>query len=455
MKNKKVLLIVLSFLVAALMVQLSGCYFNTADFTFRFGSPQKNHTHVDSDSDNKCDVCGIDMGSGNIGDDEFEYKTPTRNFAEWQEYTKEQYVAEDVSSKTVVYQFSAEDVALREGRYYDILINLYADGFAKISQYCCADGYVIEYYGYWTNMDDSIYFGVSCHTNTRMPNKTYGISYSYNLTWQDGAFADFGLSLALGFAEGGQFVRSYTMSGDGTVVYEAEEKFEERIGFKQADFGGGEDEKPGDETKELLFSFKSDSENYLLDFNKDGTYKFMFKTAGLEEEGTWEWKNWTLTIINKNGKSTVATRDADTNTLTIEFVAAINDKVKRTFTCESSVWGVAFGGKGDYILPAQATVLFSFASGSENYLLDIYTDGTYTFTFKTAGLVEKGTWEWKSWSFSLTDFNGKTTTATRDAETRALILEYVSATSNRVTRTFTCESSVWGVAFGGKGDYTV
>lgn len=139
------------------------------------------------------------------------------------------------------------------------------------------------------------------------------------------------------------------MGGNGSVVYNTEADFEEHISFVRGDFGGGE-EPGGDEDDEstVLFSFLSDSENYLLDFYTDGVYVFTFKTAGLMEECTWEWKNWTLTINDTNGKVTTATRDAETNTLTIEFIAAINAQVTRTFTCESSVWGAAFGGQGDY-----------------------------------------------------------------------------------------------------------
>ncbi|MCX4313565.1 MAG: hypothetical protein OSJ83_06895 [Clostridia bacterium] len=230
MKKSKFAAVAASVFMLAASALLTGCYFNGADYTFHFGKPGgEAHNHVDTDGNGKCDVCDNDMPTGGGSDEEFSYKTPTKAFAEWQEYTNIQYAKEDVSTKTIAYQFVKEDVDL-SGREYDILVNLYDDGFAQIRQYKTDENYATIYYGYWANMEDSIYMATVCHLNTSMGGTVYGISYSYNLTYENGAFADFGLNVALGFAEGGQFVRNLMVGGSGAVVYQTVKDFEQHIG---------------------------------------------------------------------------------------------------------------------------------------------------------------------------------------------------------------------------------
>ena len=100
--------------------------------------------------------------------------------------------------------------------------------------------------------------------------------------------------------------------------------------------------------KEVLFSFTSDSENYLLDLNTDKTYTFTFKTVGLVEEGTWEYTGWKLTLTDKNGKVMEVDKDNPEHEMRLHFVAAVDERVNRDFTAPSSVWGVAFKGQGEY-----------------------------------------------------------------------------------------------------------
>ena len=48
------------------------------------------------------------------------------------------------------------------------------------------------------------------------------VDYTYDLTEEDGTFT-FGLNFCLGFADGGQYVRSTTATGGSTPAFETEE----------------------------------------------------------------------------------------------------------------------------------------------------------------------------------------------------------------------------------------
>ena len=150
---------------------------------------------------------------------------------------------------------------------------------------------------------------------------------------------------------------------------------------------------------------------------------------------------------------TTAEKDDETHALSLYFVAVIDERVDREFTCDATTWGTALGTTGNYEPGAETPVLFSFVSDSENYLLDCYADGTYKFTYVTVGLVETGEWSWKDWIFTLTDSNGKVTTAEKGDETHALSLHFVAAIDERVSRDFTCDATTWGTALGTTGNY--
>ena len=421
------------------------------------GAFEREHTqHVDADGDNVCDICGQTM-SGEEGG----LKKPTTSEEVWMAYSAGQYVAEDVSAKAIAYQFAADGLELSPGRNYGVLITLYEDGFVVLSQAHIESSSVLRYYGYWINNDDeSLWFCVMYHAYDASDIKTIDYSYTLETDAEGDSFVPFDINLALGFADGGQFVRQASIGGDGAQMYASERDYLIHLGIDPDNLtipGGSEEEPETPEQGEVLFSFVSDSENFLLDINADGTYTFTFVTAGLVETGSWSWQSWTFTLTDANGKQTVARPDEETHALSLHFVAVANEQVNRDFTCDASVWGAAFGGQGDYTPPAQeepAEVLFSFVSDSENFLLDINADGTYTFTFVTAGLVETGSWSWQSWTFTLTDANGKQTVARPDGETHALSLHFVAVANEQVNRDFTCDASVWGAAFGGQGDYT-
>ncbi len=106
----------------------------------------------------------------------------------------------------------------------------------------------------------------------------------------------------------------------------------------------------------LLFSFASAGDgNCALDCNKDGTYKFTFKTMNMTESGTWTWSGWTFKVKKPSGTEITATMNQETRALEVHYVAdAGGGQLNHDFTCASSVWGAAFGGQGDYT-PTEST----------------------------------------------------------------------------------------------------
>lgn len=425
----------------ACAVTLTGCTVNIVIPNIVIGT---NGTNINTDRPSN-------DSNGDTPVVQTKYKTPTKSVEYWQDKTPEEQVKEKRNDKVVAYQFYLENVNINgenTPKYYSVVMNLYEDGFASIAQYNTDSKYVTDYYGYWTSINDEhLYVGFTNHTNSTQPGVIYGISYSFELVEADGAFETFGINLALGFGEGGVYVRNYDVSGDGKVTFATLTDFEKKIGYVRADA-------PAEETPaeaKILFSFDSGNENNLMDIYDDGTYVFTFKSVGLTDKGTWAWENGKFTITDKEGHTCEATKEED-NSLKLEYTEYVTSKgkVKRTFVCEHSIWSAALDGKTE----TEASVLFAFTSDSENYLLDVYTDGTYVFTFKTAGLTDKGTWTWQGWNFALTDSKGNVTEATK-GEDHSLNLTYVehNLSNGRVTRDFTCPSSVWGPAFNGQGDY--
>ena len=335
---------------------LTSCSFNFKTMSFEFGDGEnktQDTTKEDKTSDNTTKK-----------DDETtttsKYKTPTKNTDYWQAYTKKNYYEEDFTTKTVAYQFVMTNVELNEGRPYNVLINLYEDGEFVINQYYTVKGVqYFDYYGYWTNMNDENLFAVTtCYSNVGS-GIVNGIDYSYSLTKNGDGFDTFGINLALGFAEGGVYVRNRDVIGNGEVVYKTVADYEKTLNvtrsskpdYEENSSQDKDDDKKDDSsstTDTTLFTWTSDSENYTLKFNKDCTYVFEFKTAKLVENGTWSFSNWELKIVNSNNVEIAATMDSTSHAFSLNYVSGISELVTRTFTVDSSVWGVALGTSGSY-----------------------------------------------------------------------------------------------------------
>lgn len=108
---------------------------------------------------------------------------------------------------------------------------------------------------------------------------------------------------------------------------------------------------------------------------------------------------------------------------------------------------------------ADEDVLFSWrpANDGENpgtCELDFNKDGTFRFSFPSYGIVEVGTWTWKSWNMTLTYSDGESVEIPMDATSHEFKFTYIARKSSMLTQTFACASSVWGVALGTSGSYT-
>ncbi len=184
------------------------------------------------------------IGSGSFGKTEdaglAKLEAPSKDAAYWQAYTVEQSASEDVSDKTIQYQFYAEKICEPAyGMGVVSIINLYSDGYCRMTQYSTRGGTIFYYNGYWTLMDEeTLYFGFSnyamkadesikdaaAENNYTIGEDVCTVDYSYNVM-PSGGQADFTINVCLGFANGGQFVRSVDVKSDGMVVYETEEEF--------------------------------------------------------------------------------------------------------------------------------------------------------------------------------------------------------------------------------------
>lgn len=159
-----------------------------------------------------------------------DYKTLTTDYEVWQEYAGEQYAAEDYASKEIAYKFSADVPGERMN--LSLMMNLYEDGSAVLSQYRDGVGLSFLYYGYWANLEDEIFAAFTTYQymgETVEGQAEHGalasVDYTYDLIAdEEGAFA-FGLNYCLGFADGGQYVRNADIVGDGEIVFADEEAF--------------------------------------------------------------------------------------------------------------------------------------------------------------------------------------------------------------------------------------
>ena len=380
MKRRKSPVLILSLCLCAclLLGALSGCYFDSTTYTFYPGSS------------------GTSSSSGS-GSDEADssgtatYLTPTRDYTEWQEYSEEELAAEDVSDKEIAYQFSQEDVDLSD-RNYDVLVNLYEDGYAQIRQYYLDGSYVMVYFGYWANMDDEyIYFGITCHacSYSSYQGIVYGISYSYSLTITDGTFDTFGLNVAMGFGEGGVYVRSFDMSGDGSVVYASASDFEEQIGYEGDDISvsGSSDEDSG-EAEEVATLEGTFTEIVLY---SDGTYVFSYPGMSLTESGTWSYSDGVLTLTTDGG-SVYSSEDGS-----LTFTADISSQLTDTLeVSDEAIEAIEAFLSADELVTLEGT----FTE------IVLYSDGTYVFSYAAMGVSESGTWECADGVLTLTTADG-------------------------------------------------
>lgn len=392
------------------------------------------------------------------------YKTPNTSEEIWQDASAKDYAQEDFESKPIAYQFIASGEVDAGGLVqYDGLINLYENGLVVVSTY--GRGNAMRYYGYWTNVDDeNLWFCVMYYTALGMGGQYCMIDYGYELFDH---FDDFTLNVALGLADGGQFVRTIPAGGDGSVQYASVKEWYASKGYDMPATElpaekkePAQQDKPADTANTLLFGFTADVDSFKLDLFSDGTYEFCFTSMNLSETGTWEWKDWELTLTTPNGQSFSCKPDADTHALNLTFAPDISEKLVRDYTADASVWGSAFNGEGTYTPAAgsadasEAALLFSFTADVPSFLLDLYTDGTYQFQFTSMNIEETGTWTWKDWMLTLTTPGGKAATGEIDGDTHELKITFIPDISDQLVRDYVADAQIWGTAFNGQGEYT-
>ncbi len=113
-------------------------------------------------------ACGPDDSAddnkgGGGGDNQLTYVAATQAADHWTNYTFEQYEAEDVSAKTVAYQFSDGVLDFAGQITYYFMLNLYSDGYAKMIQYADLGQLesLIWYYGNWEYDSEDKLIGIS------------------------------------------------------------------------------------------------------------------------------------------------------------------------------------------------------------------------------------------------------------------------------------------------------
>lgn len=282
------------------------------------------------------------------------YKTPTKAATYWQEKTVEEFTTENVSGKNVGYQFvGSADV----NRKISIMINLYDDGYVRALQ-CLDDGSKNYYYGgYWTNIeDDHIFVGISAYwfaENIAEGYSTYcTLDYSYELSVDDGLF-DFSFNACLGYANGGQYVRSVSFKGNGYETYSTEAAFV----------------------------------SYCIDYWKGSS---------------------NVTDDTKEDTDVPYTNNA---LLLEDFTPDISSQIKAVYYSEASEWGPTLG-QSEYVPTESEDTLLTFSTvNGEPYNIQLKKNGTYTFNYSSMNLSENGTWTWKSYSLSLTTPKGNVFTS--------------------------------------------
>lgn len=287
------------------------------------------------------------------------YVVPTSEAAVWQAMSLEDMQDESIDGKTVVYQFMGY---ASQDRNVSVLMELYDDGFARIYQYSEGGNGQINYiyYGYWTPVEDeyiyTAYLGYSYEGVTREDMGIYNgdlatLDYSYELYDQDGQYS-FSINAPLGFQNGGQYVRSAEVTGDGTVQYTTMEAWLAEADAHWAELQGTTE--PEETTGE--------------------------ETAALPENA--------LVVDN--------------------WAADLNARITASFYAESSAWGTAFAGAGTYEPTDSEEVLFVMNTvAGEPYTLTFYANGTYQFDYPNMGASEKGTFTWEGWTLTVTTDGGQ------------------------------------------------
>lgn len=251
----------------------------------------------------------------NTPSDEPTYKTPSRDYTEWQEYTDEQYLAEDVDAKQIAYQING-DGEVQSFKSY-VMYNLYEDGMATVHAYMVSDdsGRLYTYYGYWANMDDDhLFVGTLYYTVSMMPG-ICTIGYTNELYKNDGVFEPFQCTLSLGFQNAGLFSRTLDMpASDGEIKFSSVADF---VAFCESESNvktAYSDEAPAQDDSNPAYKFSGSLGNFLATdviLRDNKTAKLSCEQASVEVEGSWAANDDGTLLITFNGEDIVVASDGN------------------------------------------------------------------------------------------------------------------------------------------------
>lgn len=132
-------------------------------------------------------------------------------------YTEEQWLAEDVDSKTISYQFTGSwSLGGEYAMEYNVIVNLYEDSALVAKAVKGEGGYT--FYGYWSekNTEDGKELSL---TNKFGSNLDGGlIAHEYNYTLYEESDGGFSFSFTFYLAPG-QYFRDAAMKGGKNVQY--------------------------------------------------------------------------------------------------------------------------------------------------------------------------------------------------------------------------------------------
>ncbi len=245
--------------------------------------------------------------------------------------------------------------------------------------------YVIKY----TETDDLDFGAGTCHEEKV-------VDFIYGVYIADSGYGNCSQIIKLGTYDYGTFSFVGLAEGEGTTP---------------------KPEEPVDTTPEKVgYTFTSaTNEAITFDVYADGTYTFAWAANGVSESGSYVWDRLTqtLTFTDPAGTETPATIDGDK--ISFKYCYSVTDQLNQEYT-----------GSVEEMEAVICDVLYELIPEADaNVTLNLYGDGTYTYTDEAKGVKETGTYEWKKGVLTLTLSDDVLISST--TEGNLLKLNYTSA----------------------------
>jgi hypothetical protein len=202
--------------------------------------------------------------------------------------------------------------------------------------------------------------------------------------------------------------------------------------------GGGDDNNTDTPTEDgVLLSLKGDANQaFIMEINDDGTYYFSFTTYNASEEGTWKMVQGQL-VLTCNDTVNYSKLNDD-GTYTIEYISNRSAQMTQNYTVSKSDWNKAFANTKNILLDLTG-------DANQAFIMEIYEDGTYYFSFTTYNASESGTWKMVQGQLVLTCNDTVNYSKLNDDGTYTI--EYISNRSKQMTQNYTVSVSDWDKAF--------